>query len=175
MLTKPKSPPNRRRRLLRAVGEVLLALAIFAGIRAWQQRDLPRGPAPALVGLAPSGEQLSLAALHGRPVLVHFWASWCSICKLEQGTIDDLARRPGTQVLTVASSSGDAAKVAAWMKSQGLAFPTVVDEEGELAEAWGVAAMPTTFFVGPEGDIRFTEVGYTTKPGMLARLWWAGR
>lgn len=167
--------PRRRRRWLSLTAELLVFAALFLGVRAYTGRNVVRGLAPALQGLTPQGKPLSLAQMRGKPVLVHFWASWCGVCKLEQGSIESIALGGEAQVLTVASDSGDAAKVAAYMKSQGLTFPTIVDEDGDLAAAFGVKSFPTTLVVGPDGAVRFSEVGYTTRLGMLARLWWAGR
>jgi peroxiredoxin len=175
-MSNPKpDKPRRRRRWLSRVGEVLLFVALFAGVRAWTGRAVAQGPAPAIEGQALDGRPLSLAGYRGEPVLVHFWASWCSVCRLEEGSIQKLAAAGEHRVITVATGSGDAAKVAGYLKSKGLAFPTLVDEDGELGEAFGVTGLPTTFVVGPDGVIRFAEVGFTTRFGMLARLWWAGR
>ncbi|HCF56876.1 MAG TPA: protein disulfide oxidoreductase [Myxococcales bacterium] len=175
MSNQEPAKPSRKRRWLSIAAELLVFAALFLGVRAYTGRHVAKGLAPALEGLTPQGQILSLAQMRGEPVLVHFWASWCSVCKLEQGSIDSIAKGRDAQVLTVASGSGDAAKVAAYMKSEGLSFPTLVDEDGALAEAFGVKSFPTTLVVGPDGTVRFSEVGYTTRPGMLARLWWAGR
>jgi thiol-disulfide isomerase/thioredoxin len=164
---------RRRRGWRRFAIEAAIFLAVLAGIRAWTQRDVARGEAPPLQGVSPDGRPLSLEALRGQPVMVHFWASWCSVCRLEQGSVAALAREHA--VITVASQSGDAAKVAAYLKAENLGFPVVIDEDGALARRFGVNGFPTTFFVGPEGRIRSTEVGYTTGLGMRLRMWLAGR
>ena len=115
---------------------------------------------------------LDLATLgQGRPVLVHFWATWCPICKLEQGTINALsAEHP---VITIATQSGDAQAVQTFMQEQHLHFPVLLDEEGTLLQRYGLHGVPATFVIDPQGRIAFREVGYTTSWGLRARLWLA--
>jgi thiol-disulfide isomerase/thioredoxin len=153
--------------------EAALVLAVFAGVQLFQARNLPSGPAPVTSGPGLAGEVRSLEALRGRAAVVHFWATWCGVCRAEEGTVADLAKsRP---MLTVASSSGEAEEVRRYLSERGLELPVLVDEDGTLARAWKVGAYPTSFFVDANGTIRATAVGYTTKIGFLARLWWAGR
>ena len=161
----------RWRKALGIGGQLLLLVAVYFGVRAWMQRDMPSGPAPGLVGLTPAGEQLSLADYRGQPVLLHFWASWCRICALEQDAIDAIHR--DWPVLTVAMQSGDAESVSRHLAAEGLAWATLVDEDGVLARQFGVKAVPTTFVVDADGMIRFRETGFSTEWGLRSRLWWA--
>jgi thiol-disulfide isomerase/thioredoxin len=169
----PAPPPApRRRRWRRYALELLVVLAVVAGVRAWQQRELPAGMAGALAGPSLGGQPLALDALRGRPVLVHFWATWCPVCKLEQGSIDAIAR--DYAVISVAMQSGSSTEVAAHLARYGLAFPVVNDPDGILSRRWRVSGVPTSFVVAPDGRIRFTEVGYTTEWGLRLRLRLAG-
>lgn len=147
-----------------------MVLAVFVAFRAWQTRNAADGPAPPLSGPSIDGGQLALAA--GEPTIVHFWATWCGVCRAEQGTIDALAKEH--RVITVASQSGMPADVARYFEREGVEFPTIVDPAGVLAERWGVGAYPTTFVIAPDGTIDDVEVGYTTSLGLRARLWLAG-
>ncbi|HEY5994942.1 MAG TPA: protein disulfide oxidoreductase [Gallionellaceae bacterium] len=134
---------------------------------------MPGGPAPALQGLMLSGQPYVLPAHPGKPVLVHFWATWCPICRSEQDSIATLARND-PEVITVAMRSGPPEAVIRYMREQGIAFPVVNDADGALASAWGVHAVPASFIVDGAGKIRFIEVGYTTETGLRLRLWLAG-
>jgi thiol-disulfide isomerase/thioredoxin len=157
---------------LRRAGEALVVLALILGIRAWQQSGIASGPAPALAGVQLDGKPVALAAFAGRPVLVHFWATWCPICSAEQGSIDALAR--DTPVITVAMQSGERDAVVQHMRKETLSFPVLNDPEGVVAAQWGVRAVPASFIVDGAGQIRFVEVGYTTGIGLRLRLWLAG-
>ena len=105
-------------------------------------------------------------------MLVHFWATWCPICRAEQGSIDALAR--DTPVITVAMQSGDRNAVVQHLRKEELNFPVLNDPDGVIAAQWGVRAVPASFIVDGAGQIRYVEVGYTTGIGLRLRLWLAG-
>jgi peroxiredoxin len=151
--------------------QILLLLLIIYAIGQYRSRDLPAGRAPLFSGLDLDGNEISLQQYQGRPLLLHFWASWCHICRLEQGSINRLAR--DYPVVTVASQSGTRADVAAHMQEQELDFPVLVDTDGVLAKLYEIRGFPTTFIIDASGQIVDAEVGYTTGPGLELRLWLA--
>lgn len=151
----------------------LLFVVLVAGIRIWQQRDMPGGAAPALQGTTLAGQPYRLPAHPAQPMLVHFWASWCPVCRAEQASIDAIAHDDAS-VITVAMQSGSPDEVARHMQQQGIDFPVLNDPDGSIAQAWGVHAVPASFIIGTDGRIRFVEVGYTTGMGLRLRRWWAG-
>lgn len=152
---------------------ILFFVALIAGIRFWQHRDMASGAAPALQGRTLAGQAYTLPAHPGKPVLVHFWATWCSICRADQGSIAAIAH-DNPNVITVAMQSGTPEAVSRHMHEQGIDFPVVNDPDGALSSAWGVHAVPANFIIAPDGKIRFIEVGYTTGIGLKLRLWLAG-
>ena len=165
----PKTPA--RRRWLRRAAEVALVLVVILGVRAYQQRDIVTGPAPALAGVLLDGKPFTLTPIAGQPQLVHFWASWCPICRAEQGSIAALARDYPT--VTVAMQSGSDDEVVRYLQKEALSFPVLNDPEGALAAQWGVRGVPASFIVDEAGQVRFVEIGYTTEIGLRLRLWLA--
>jgi len=151
----------------------LLFIVVLLGIRAWQQRDMVSGAAPALHGVTLAGRPFTLPAHPAQPVLVHFWATWCGICRSEQGTIAAIAH-DDPSVITVAMKSGTTHQVVQYMKEQGIDFAAVNDADSSISDTWGVHAVPASFIIAPDGRIRFVEVGYTTDLGLRLRLWLAG-
>jgi thiol-disulfide isomerase/thioredoxin len=161
------TPP--RRPWLR-LSNLLLILAAFAVIHWWRTEPLASGDAPPLKGRLVAGDKVfDLAQLRGRPSLVHFWASWCPVCKLGDEAIDSIAR--DFPVITVAMQSGDPSDILAHLRKEGLSFPVIPDPYGELASAWGVQGVPATFVLDGNGEIRFATMGYTTEVGLRGRLW----
>lgn len=104
----------------------------------------------------------------GKPLLLHYWAVWCPTCKLEASNIEAVSKK--YNVLTIAVNSGSDAKVKAYMQEHDLNFKVINDLEGNWAKRFKVEAYPTTFIYDNKGELRFTEVGYTTTAGLLARL-----
>ncbi len=104
----------------------------------------------------------------GKPVIIYFWATWCPTCKLEAANIQSISKK--YTVLTIAVESGDDKKVEAYMKENSLDFKVLNDIDGTWAKKFKVEAYPTTFIYDGEGELKFTEVGYTTTAGLLARM-----
>lgn len=150
----------------------MLVFVVVLLFQWWQSRDLASGPAPALAGYMLSGENLDLKDLQGKPVLVHFWATWCPVCRTQDGNIHNLAQ--DYQVLGIASNSGDARDIRQYLDQERLEFPVMLDETGELGNSWGVKGVPSSFIIDSGGEIRSIAVGYTTEIGLRIRLWLAG-
>jgi thiol-disulfide isomerase/thioredoxin len=171
--SKPRraAPTAKSRRWLGWLRDILLLLLVFAAVQWWQARDLVQGAAPPLVGLLLDGTPYQLDPAAG-PQLVHFWASWCPVCRLEQGSIAAIAAdRP---VITIATTSGTAEEVGGYLAEHELSMPVLLDEDGELARAWGVNGVPATFVIDTDGNIRHALKGYATELGLRLRLWFAG-
>ena len=109
----------------------------------------------------------------GKPLLLHFWATWCPTCKLEAANIQSLSQE--YSVLTIAVKSGSDEKINRYLKEHDLDFKVINDSQGLLSQQFSVPAFPTTFIYDKEGKLRFTEVGYTSTWGLYRRMWWAGR
>ncbi|MDZ4201722.1 MAG: protein disulfide oxidoreductase [Gallionella sp.] len=165
---------SRSRIWYRRAIQVVLLVVLVVVIRAWQQRDVVSGMAPPLHGTTLDGRTYSLPVKPGEPVLVHFWATWCPVCRAEQGSIESIAR-DFPNVITVAMQSGNPEDVARYMREQGISFPVINDASGSISNTWGVHAVPASFIVDTNGEIRFVEIGFATETGLRLRLWLAGR
>jgi len=161
-----------KRSWMRLLFEVALILTIVLGIRMWFQRDLPSGPAPDFQAVLIDGKLVNIKDYRGEPLLLHFWASWCKFCKLSESSITSIDK--DWQVLSVAFQSGDKEAVIQHMKERRIESWTVVpDQDGRLAELFGVKAVPASYIIDGKGEIRVKEVGVTTTWGLRTRLWYA--
>lgn len=157
----------RWRRWLR---DIVLLLLVFAAVQWWQARNLVEGPAPPLIGHLIDGTPYQLDPAEG-PVLVHFWASWCPICRVEQDSIASIAG--DKPVMTIATTSGSAAELTSYLNEQAVVMPVLMDEAGDIARSWGVHGVPATFVVDTDGNISHAGMGYATELGLRLRLWLA--
>lgn len=155
----------------RWVVEVAVVVGLLAAVRYGQTRSLPSGPLPSASLTSLDGTALTLGAReHG--YVVHFFATWCGVCRAEEGNVTALAQ--DHELIAIASQSGGPDPVRAYAEGVGLDPSRVaLDPDGSVAQRFGVHAFPTTFYVGRDGAIRTAEVGYTSELGMRLRAWWA--
>lgn len=153
--------------------QIVLIILLFFVLRMWQQQDLVQGTAPSFSSRTLSGETLSSRPLSNQPILIHFWATWCLICSVENDSIQAIAK--DYRVLNIAMQSGSDADIKQYAKTNKLKLNNIInDNTASLARLFGVRGTPSSFIVNPQGKIEFTEVGYTTELGLRFRLWWAG-
>lgn len=119
-------------------------------------------PAPTLVGTALDGSTIDLAAYRGRPVIVNFWASWCTPCRAEFPLFADrlasLGPSDGLVILGVLYKD-EPALAQRFLDDVAAAWPTVTDSDGSIAAAYRVVAPPQTYFIDKEGVLRAIQIG----------------
>lgn len=162
----------RKHRWIRWLIDIAIIMAVIFAVRAWQQHGMQDGEAPDFEYATLNGETIHLDNYRGQPVLLHFWASWCPMCELEQGSISAISK--DWKVITVAFQSGGVDEVERYMERKEItSWTTIVDESGELAGKYGVRGVPASYVIDAEGTIRFREVGITSGWGLRIRLWLA--
>ena len=150
---------------------ILIFFSVYYAVHLYQTRLAPKGQAPEISGWLIKGEAFKSLHQQEKPLLVHFWATWCKVCKLEQGSINNLSE--DYNVVTLASQSGSFSEVATFQKENDLKFPIIVDQNGVFARQWGVVGFPSSFVIDKNNNIRFVEVGFTTEIGLRLRLWFS--
>ena len=154
--------------------ELTLILIIIFAFRFWQQRDVVVGMAPNIDAVMLNGEKFELYQHKNqdRPILVHFWATWCPVCKLEQSNIENISK--DHPVITIAMQSGNDDELKHFMKDENLSFNVINDENLIWSRSYHIKGVPVSFILNKDNKIEFIEVGYTTELGLRMRLWWAG-
>ncbi|HIE77685.1 MAG TPA: redoxin domain-containing protein [Candidatus Thioglobus sp.] len=151
---------------------MMVIIAIFA-IRMWQQQDLTYGNVPSFSSKTLTGEILSSQPPENEPMLIHFWATWCKICSMENDNIQAIGEHYKT--LNIAIESGSDEEIIQYAVKNDLKLDNIInDSSGSISRLFRVNATPTSFIVSPDGLIEFSEVGYTTRLGLWLRLWWSG-
>ncbi len=156
--------------------EAMILVTIVGAVTVWQNRGLPEGMAPPLAGVRTDGSTVKVgsgntAAASQSAQLVVFWATWCPVCRAEEGNISSVAE--DWPVISVAMQSGETAEIAKYLKDREIKLPALVDADGQMAADWRVRGVPAHFILDPAGNIRFRVVGYATTLGLRVRLWWA--
>lgn len=150
----------------------VLALIISNALSYFKAPKLESQQLPQLDAFLVDGSLYSTADTQGKPLLVHFWASWCPTCKFEAPNIQSVSE--DYEVITIAVKSGSNEKIQNYLNEHGLSYKTINDHEGTLAQKFKVPAYPTTFIYDKNGTLKFSEVGYTSTLGLKLRVWWSG-
>lgn len=165
-----KPAPRGRSRAWRWIRDIAVLVVVIGLVQWWQARNLVHGDAPPLVGYLVDGQPFQLDVAKG-PYLVHFWATWCPVCRLEQGTIAAIAS--DLPVITVATTSGTAQEITEYLQAESLSMPVMLDEDGRVARAWGANGVPASFVIDTDGMITHAGMGYSTEIGLRLRMWLA--
>lgn len=136
----------------------------------WITRNLPQGKASAFIAKDLNGESHLIDFNNKQPILLHFFATWCPICELENNTINSIS--DDYQVILIAMQSGDASSVKSYQLEHQLKPTIYNDENGEISRLYRVQGVPTSFIIDDQTTIRSSVVGYTSEIGLRFRLWW---
>ena len=112
------------------------------------------------------GKRVKLSDYRGKAVLLNFWATWCSPCKVEMPWFVDLQKKYGNDglvVLGVAMDDSDSAKIAQFASEMGVNYPVLLGTDKVSEEYGNVEFLPTSFYIDREG--KFVGKGV----GLLAR------
>ena len=109
------------------------------------------------------GTGVALAGMHGKVVLLNFWATWCGACRSEMPSLEELFRNFHSYrdfaVLTVNIDQRGKLTVAQFISTSGYDFPVLLDASNATSAAYGVSGIPSTFVIGRGGQIMWNCVG----------------
>jgi cytochrome c biogenesis protein CcmG, thiol:disulfide interchange protein DsbE len=114
----------------------------------------PAAAAFSLPVLGHSGQRVSLSDYTGKPLIVNFFASWCLPCKQETPLLAKFYRTEHGRVALVGLDENDGASSAlSFTRANGVAYPVGFDPQTVAASAYGVDALPQTFFLNAKHRI----------------------
>ena len=131
------------------------------------------GPvAPRVSGTLLSGTKFTLAADHGRVVVLNFWGSWCTPCRAEAPFLSRLAQHftpSGVRFLGV-DIRDSPATAEAFQRDFHISYPSLNDPGDEIAlnfrDTVPPAGIPTTLVIGRDGRIAARVIGEVSYPGL---------
>ena len=109
-----------------------------------------------------------------KPILVHFWGSWCPICKVEAPNIQSIYKSNKYNVITIAVNSGNDTAIQKYLDDNNLDFKVINNKDSFYANEFNIKVFPTTLIYDKDKNLIFSEVGYTSTLGLKLRLWWVG-
>lgn len=97
--------------------------------------------------------------LHGRPMLLNVWATWCPTCRAEHDYLNQLAQQ-GVYIVGLNYKDDSRNKAVNWLNTLGDPYQlNLFDESGRVAIEFGVYGAPETFVIDAQGRIRYRHVG----------------
>lgn len=147
-----------------AIIAVLLVVASAASVGAGSKTLSPGTAAPSFT-LATRAGNISLDSLRGKVVLVDFWASWCIPCRMSFSWMSEMDRTYADKGLTIIAVNLDKTRepADAFLEKSPARFTVAFDPSGKTAEAYKVAAMPSSFLIDRKGTITHVRVGFDAK------------
>ncbi len=119
--------------------------------------------APEFEATTLEGKKVRLSDFQGQIVVLNFWASWCTSCMREMPLLNDIQKSSSALIETLFINVGESkATVSEYLKDHSFSFPVVIDVTGKISTAYEVSALPATFIINREGNIRKAILGEIT-------------
>ncbi len=150
-----------RRRVLTILAVIAVAYVVFA-LSAPNTPRTPKGSSGVSLTLL-DGSTVKLSDYQGKVVVLDFWASWCTPCKMSIPDMNNVAREyAGKDVVLLAVATDTArANVDKGIKEFGIEYPVVWDHDSQLQAAFQVSSYPTVVIIDKKGLVSRKLEGYS--------------
>lgn len=110
------------------------------------------------------GAAVTLASAHGRPVVVHFFASWGPDVRKDLHAVATVASTADGKVVTIGidTNDNDSASAERQVIGSGARFPVGMDPNARVADEYKIAGLPVTYFLNADGTVEHVSFGNET-------------
>jgi len=144
---------------------LLSGLALVMAVASTASALAP-GDAPPTIDMPDqAGKKVDLNALKGKVVLIDFWASWCGPCKQEMPVLEELHKKYAKQGLVIIGVNIDnnPKKMNNFLRGAPATFRIVHDRKLVIAVKYAPKTMPSSYFIGRDGKVRYVHEGFKKK------------
>jgi thiol-disulfide isomerase/thioredoxin len=170
---------------------VVAILLILLGFIAWDQRPWagdepsnasglgvldagqprPGEPAPDFALESQDGERVTLSQFRGRPVFLNFWATWCTFCKEEMPDMQRVQDEFGDELVVIGVNAGDGVEAGEqFARSVDISYLRLYDRDLDVTDGYRVLAMPTSYFIAPDGMVSSVNFGFMVYEQMREKV-----
>lgn len=142
-------------------------LPAFAEPNAIRQENLQ--PAPEVTLIDAAGKAQTLAMYKGKPVILHFWATWCPPCVKELPDLVKLHEVYPDIVILPASLDRSTEVVETFYKSHSIDLPVLLDPRSVTMRAYKIRGLPSSVFINSKGQMVATAEGSVNWQGIEAK------
>lgn len=116
--------------------------------------------------------RIDLGKLRGKkPVVLDFWASWCTPCIQESKRLESALRQYGDRIAFIGVDTKDFSEDARrWQQQHGITYPSVHDGGGDVLAKWGGLPIPRIFFVARDGKVAGEMITEEDLPRFLRQI-----
>ncbi|MBA7467409.1 Thiol-disulfide oxidoreductase ResA [subsurface metagenome] len=107
------------------------------------------------------GQTVPLSNLRNKPVLINFWATWCSPCRSEMPYIQEIYEEWTDKglVLLAINIGESSSEVEEFMQGNNFSFTVLLDTKQDVAQKYNIQYIPTTFFIDKDAIIQYKLTG----------------
>lgn len=112
------------------------------------------------------GETVKLSDYRGKIVILNFWAVWCKWCKVEMPDFNELNKeleKDDEVVILTVNVEESRETVTKYLKSENISLNVLMDEDGTVAQTYGISGLPNTFIINKDGTVYGYIPGATNK------------
>lgn len=134
-----------------------------AGRSPAEQAPAPGRPAPPFSLADISGNIVPSSRFAGKPTVVNFFATWCPPCGEEiPGFVEvyDRYRERGLEMVGIALDTDTRENLPGFIASHGIGYKILLGDLDTVRAYGGVASLPTTVFIGRDGEIKNIHIGF---------------
>ncbi|WP_340678488.1 TlpA disulfide reductase family protein [Paraglaciecola sp.] len=110
----------------------------------------------------------SLTGLQGKVIYVDFWASWCKPCRKSFPWMNDMqAKYPKDLQIIAINLDAEPELAAAFLAKVPATMPIIYDPQGDIAKAYQLLGMPSSYLIDKKGKLRFAHKGFFSEKEAL--------
>lgn len=143
----------------------------LAGLFDRQEESGVGAPAPDFILQSLHGDPTSLSNYLGRAVVLNFWATWCTPCRVEMPLFERYSNSYDQELTVLAVNMQETdTDIRVFTDEFDLTFPILQDPDGLVSHLYRVQGLPTTYFIDPAGKIGAIHIGSLSETQFVGYL-----